>query len=330
MKYISNNSNNPYYNLALEEYILKNNDITDNYFILWQNEPTIVVGKYQNTLGEINQDYVKENNINVVRRITGGGSVYHDLGNINFSFITKYDEGHLLNFKKFTIPVVYALEKVKIKAELSGRNDILVGGKKISGNSQHIYKDRMLHHGTLLFDSKLDNVVKALHVENDKIVSKGIKSIRSRVTNIKDYLNRDITVEEFKKLLFQYIFEYDNSPIIEYKLSNNDISEIEKLMRSKYTTWDWNYGESPECNYINFKRFDGGKIEVSLNVINGYIRDCKICGDFLGTLDVCEIEKNIVGIRYERDDIDNFFSFVDVRKYFGTISMDQVKTCFIR
>lgn len=168
MQFLVNKSTNPFFNLALEEYLLKNVDIKEDYFILWQNEPTIVIGKHQNTLKEINMNFVKDNNINVVRRNSGGGAVYHDLGNINFTFITKYDEKHLLDFKTFTNPVVYSLGKLNVKAELSGRNDILIDGRKISGNSQHIYKDRFLHHGTLLFNSELENLVKALNVDNDK------------------------------------------------------------------------------------------------------------------------------------------------------------------
>ncbi len=231
MQFLVNKSTNPFFNLALEEYLLKNVDIREDYFILWQNEPTIVIGKHQNTLKEINMNFVKDNNINVVRRNSGGGAVYHDLGNINFTFITKYDEKHLLDFKTFTNPVVYSLGKLNVKAELAGRNDILIDGRKISGNSQHIYKDRFLHHGTLLFNSELENLVKALNVDNDKILSKGIESIKSRVTNIKEHVKEDIFMEKFKEILIENIFIWNKSSLKEYNLTSDYINEIEKLMK---------------------------------------------------------------------------------------------------
>ncbi|HCL4557759.1 lipoate--protein ligase [Clostridium botulinum] len=329
MQFLVNKSTNPFFNLALEEYLLKNVDIKEDYFILWQNEPTIVIGKHQNTLKEINMNFVKDNNINVVRRNSGGGAVYHDLGNINFTFITKYDEKHLLDFKTFTNPVVYSLGKLNVKAELSGRNDILIDGRKISGNSQHIYKDRFLHHGTLLFNSELENLVKALNVDNDKILSKGIESIKSRVTNIKEHVKEDIFMEEFKEILIENIFIWNKNSLKEYNLTSDHINEIEKLMKEKYMTWQWNYGESPEFNYRNSKRFQGGKLEVLLNIVEGHINECKIYGDFLGLMDVSEIEKRIIGIKYGEEYIDEFLREIDIKKYFGTLCFDEIKSCFV-
>ncbi|HBJ2609027.1 lipoate--protein ligase [Clostridium botulinum] len=329
MQFLVNKSTNPFFNLALEEYLLKNVDIKEDYFILWQNEPTIVIGKHQNTLKEINMNFVKDNNINVVRRNSGGGAVYHDLGNINFTFITKYDEKHLLDFKTFTNPVVYSLGKLNVKAELSGRNDILIDGRKISGNSQHIYKDRFLHHGTLLFNSELENLVKALNVDNDKILSKGIESIKSRVTNIKEHVKEDIFMEEFKEILIEKIFIWNKNSLKEYNLTNDHINDIEKLMEEKYMTWQWNYGHSPEFNYRNSKRFQGGKLEVLLNIVEGHINECKIYGDFLGLMDVSEIEKRIIGIKYGEEYIDEFLREIDIKKYFGTLCFDEIKSCFV-
>ncbi|MHB9946643.1 lipoate--protein ligase [Clostridium botulinum] len=329
MQFLVNKSTNPFFNLALEEYLLKNVDIKEDYFILWQNEPTIVIGKHQNTLKEINMNFVQDNNINVVRRNSGGGAVYHDLGNINFTFITKYDEKHLLDFKTFTNPVVYSLGKLNVKAELSGRNDILIDGRKISGNSQHIYKDRFLHHGTLLFNSELENLVKALNVDNDKILSKGIESIKSRVTNIKEHVKEDIFMEKFKEILIENIFIWNKSSLKEYNLTSDYINEIEKLMKKKYMTWQWNYGESPEFNYRNSKRFQGGKLEVLLNIVEGHINECKIYGDFLGLMDVSEIEGKIIGIKYGEEYIDEFLKEIDIKKYFGTLCFAEIKSCFV-
>ncbi|WP_129597216.1 lipoate--protein ligase [Anaerophilus nitritogenes] len=329
MKFLINPSTNPFFNLALEEYLLKNVNIEEDYFILWQNEPTIVIGKHQNTVNEINIDFVKNNNIHVVRRNSGGGSVYHDLGNINFTFITKYDEKFLLDFKTFTIPVIESLSKLNVNARLSGRNDILIGEKKISGNSQYIYKDRFLHHGTLLFDSELENLVKALNVDNDKIIGKGIKSIKSRVTNIKDYLDKNVSIEDFKDILITNILQFNKSMIKEYELNNEDINLIKKLMREKYMTWEWNFGKSPEFNFENSKKFEGGKIQVFLNIIDGFIYECKIYGDFLGLLDLSQVEKNMIGIKYGEEYIEDFLKTIDLKKYFGSLSINEIKSCFI-
>lgn len=280
MKYIENYSNDPRYNLAFEEYCFKYLPRDEDYVILWINGPAIIVGKNQNTIEEVNMDYIKENNINVVRRITGGGAVYHDLGNLNFSIITNADGTKVIDFKKYNIPIVKSLEKLGIQCELSGRNDITIEGKKFSGIAQSIWKDRVLNHGTLLFDTKLDVLSKALNVKQDKIQSKGIKSVKSRVTNIKPYIKDDIDIEQFRNILLKYIFELENIKPIKYELTEEQKGEIDKLFREKYSTWEWNFGESPDFNYKNYKRFPFGSIEVRVEINNGIIKESKIFGDF--------------------------------------------------
>src|SRR5690554_1895283 len=185
---IINRSTDPRYNLALEEYVLKYLDTTEDIILLWQNEPSVIIGRNQNTTEEINATYIKEHNIHVVRRISGGGAVYHDFGNLNFTFVTNNLRENLNNYRKFTEPVIQALNELGVPAEFSGRNDIVVEGKKISGNAQSYHKNRMFHHGTILFNANLEMVAKVLQVSADKIASKGIKSNRSRVTNILPYL----------------------------------------------------------------------------------------------------------------------------------------------
>lgn len=326
MKYILSNSFNPYFNLALEEYIFKTVGMQEDFIILWQNENTIVIGKHQNTIEEINANFVKENNINVVRRITGGGAVYHDLGNLNFSFITGYDKNNMIDYKKYTIPVISALEKLGVDAELSGRNDLTIDGKKFSGNAQSMHKGRILHHGTLLFDSNLDIIGKVLNVQLDKIQSKGIKSVRSRVTNIKDYLREDTDVNGFKELLLKNLFE--NNTLEEYHLSENDLASITKLKESKYDTWEWNYGKSPKFNFKNSKRFTNGKLEVLLNVNGGLINECKIYGDFLALCSVDDLEEKLRGIRYEKSAVECILNSVNLTQYFGNITLDEILECF--
>lgn len=329
MKYIENNSTDPKYNLALEEYVFKSLDVRDDYVILWRNEPSVIIGKNQCTSEEINSKYVDENNIHVVRRITGGGAVYHDLGNLNFSFITSVQSLGEIDFKKYTIPVINALDKLGVKCELTGRNDLTIDGKKFSGIAQSIAKGRVLNHGTLLFDSKLDTLSKALNVRREKIESKGIKSVRSRVTNIKDYLEKDIEIIEFRNLIFKYLFEYEKSPMIKYELTLEDKAAINLIMQEKYNSWEWNYGKSPKFNYKNSKKYDAGIIDVRINVENGVINSCKVYGDFFGTEDISKFEELFTGIRYERECISTQLSSIELEGYFGKVTKNDLIDIFI-
>ncbi len=326
MKYILSNSVDPYFNLALEEYIFKNPGVYEDFIILWQNDKTIVVGRHQNTIEEVNSDFVEENKINVVRRITGGGAVYHDLGNLNFSFITSYDNNNLIDFKTYTVPIINALNKLGIKSELSGRNDLTIDGKKFSGNAQSLHRGRILHHGTLLFKSDLDMLGRVLNVKEDKIKSKGIKSVRSRVANISEYLEKSITVDEFKEILLKHLIEENKSE--EYKLTEEELELLNKLRKEKYITWEWNYGKSPKFNFKNSKRFLNGNLEVLLNVKNGTIIECKIYGDFLALCAVDDLEKKIIGTKYEKTEIQNVLENFNLKQYFGEITIEEILQCF--
>lgn len=330
MKYINNRSTNPYFNLALEEYFLKDMNFNEDYFILWQNEPTVVIGKHQNTIEEINASYVEENNINVVRRISGGGAVYHDFGNLNFTFIQNNADIENIDFKRYTLPIILALKKLGIKTEFTGRNDLTIGGKKFSGNSQHIYKDRLLHHGTLLFDSDLDMVQNALNVKADKIQSKGVKSVRSRVSNIKEFItDKDLSINKFKSLLIDTAFSYYDEEYKEHNLSSAETSDINNIMMRKYWTWKWNYGQSPPFNFKNSKRFNGGKVEVVLYISEGSIESCKIYGDFIGLGDIESFENSLINLRYDENTLNNHFNNMNISLYFGNISKNELLSCFI-
>jgi lipoate---protein ligase len=312
----------PRINLAIEEYALKNLDINETYLLFYINEPSIIIGKNQNTIEEINTDYVDTNGIHVVRRLSGGGAVYHDLGNLNFSFITKDDGESFHNFRKFTEPVVEALQKLGVNAMLSGRNDLEVEGRKISGNAQFSTKGRMFSHGTLMLNSEIENVVSALKVKKDKIESKGIKSVRSRVANISEFLTEKVSIEEFRSLLLKNIFG-DQDEIPEYILTEADWENIHQLSKERYQNWDWNYGKSPKFNLQHSHRFPVGSIDVRLEVNKGIIENCKIYGDFFGVGEVNEIEKKLTGIRYERREIEQALSDVDTKHYFGNISNED-------
>jgi lipoate---protein ligase len=309
-------------NLAIEEYALKNLDIKNSYLLFYINKPSIIIGKNQNTLEEINKDYVEENGIQVVRRLSGGGAVYHDLGNLNFSFITKDDGDSFSNFKKFTEPVILALRKLGVSAELSGRNDIVVAGRKVSGNAQFFTKGRLFTHGTLMLDSEIDHVVSALKVKKDKIESKGIKSIRSRVANISEFLEEKLTMEQFRELLLKNIFD-GLVEIPEYVLTEHDWEQIEQLSKERYQSWDWNYGKSPKFNIQRSHRFPVGSIDVRLEVDKGLIENCKIYGDFFGTGDVSDIEKRLVGQKYQKEAIQNALNDIDIKSYFGNIAEQE-------
>ncbi|WP_342430198.1 lipoate--protein ligase [Neobacillus sp. FSL H8-0543] len=311
----------PRINLAIEEYALKNLDINETYLLFYINEPSIIIGKNQNTVEEINTEYVEGNGIHIVRRLSGGGAVYHDLGNLNFSFITKDDGESFHNFRKFTEPVVAALRKLGVNAELSGRNDLLAEGRKISGNAQFSTKGRMFSHGTLLFNSEMDHIVSALRVKKDKIESKGIKSVRSRVANISEFLEEKMEIEEFRSLILQNIFEGEE--ITEYVLTEEDWEKIHQLSKERYQSWEWNYGKSPKFNLQHSHRFPVGQIDVRLEVNKGVIENCKIYGDFFGVGDVSEIEKMLVNVRYEKNELEEVLKDVDTSYYFGNISKEE-------
>ncbi|MFQ3543807.1 lipoate--protein ligase [Halobacillus rhizosphaerae] len=313
--------NDPHINLAIEEYALKNLDINETYLLFYINEPSIIIGKNQNTVEEINTDYVDKNGIHVVRRLSGGGAVYHDLGNLSFSFITKDDGDSFHDFAKFTEPVTQALQKLGVGAELSGRNDIVVDGRKISGNAQFTTRGRMFSHGTLMLDSEIENVVSALNVKTEKIKSKGIKSIRSRVANISEFLEEKITMEEFKDLILRYIFDVEDvNDVPQYRLTEKDWEGIHKLADERYKNWEWNYGKSPKFNIQHTKRIEGaGSYDIRLDVAKGYIRNAKIYGDFFGVGDISEIEEALIGARYEREALAEALEDKDISYYLGKI-----------
>jgi lipoate-protein ligase A len=318
------NITDPRINLAIEEYVLEHLPIEqESYLLFYINEPSIIIGKHQNTVEEIHVDYVREHGIHVVRRLSGGGAVYHDLGNLSFSFLTKDDGKSFANFRKFTEPVIQALQKLGVNAKLSGRNDILVEGKKVSGNAQFSRRGRMFSHGTLMLDVDLDRVGKALQVKQEKIQSKGIKSVRSRVANISEFLNKPITMQQFRNSLLHSIFQGSES-IPEYVLTDADWEKINQISKDRYQNWNWNFGESPVFNVQQTKRFPVGSIDVRLNVgERGIIKSCKIYGDFFGIGDVSDVERALENTRYDRENLEQALQNIDVKHYFGNISKED-------
>ncbi len=315
MLHVRNDSTNPYHNLALEEYLIRDLPAGDDCFMFWQNRPAIIVGRNQYTRDEINADFVNEHGVAVVRRMTGGGAVYHDLGNLNFSFIVNGREGAFLDFASFARPVVEALGRLGVRAEFGGRNDITISGLKISGNAQYLCKGRLLHHGTLLFDSDLDNLTQALNVSPDKIAGKGVPSVRSRVTNIREYLPAGVGLEEFRQALTDSVFAETGAPAAEYRLTEADRSFVDKLQGGKYEAWEWNYGEAPAFSVRRQQRFNWGKIDLRLNLEGELIRGCKIYGDFFGQEDVSALEQKLTNIPFREEQVRSILEGSDLSPY---------------
>lgn len=308
----------PSVNLALEEYALRNFPGNEDYLLFYINEPSIIIGRYQCTLEEINQAYTEEKKIHVIRRMSGGGAVYHDFGNLNFSFMKDYEMTDLNNFKKFTAPIIRVLNKMGVKAEMKGRNDVVVGEKKISGNAQFSTGKRMFSHGTLLFDSDLNEVTKALQVKMSKIQSKGHKSVRSRVANISEFLPEKITIEEFRQAILQGLYnERDDFETI--RLTKDQWKEVYRLREEKYANWDWNYGRSPVFNIHRVRRFPAGEVDIRLMVEKGRIENVKIYGDFFGKEPVEQIEDMLKGRRYDLAEIEKVLENVEIGHYFGNL-----------
>lgn len=317
--YLETGSKDPFYNLAFEEYVLTHKAEGD-YLILWQNENTIVVGRNQNTEEEINRPFVESHHINVVRRMTGGGAVYHDLGNLNYSFITDAGDVSQLSISRFTAPVIQALSELGLYAEASGRNDILLNGKKVSGNAQHLWKNRILHHGTLLFDSDTAMLSGALRVNAEKFQSKSVKSVASRVGNIRDYLPVDMDLASFWAFLRRHLCD----EVIDAKLTKEELNAVREIRLKKYDTWEWNYGKSPVFDVINRQRFDGGTLEVRLSIKNGRIADIAFFGDFLSRKCLAEIIEALKECPFRKADVEKSIGHFELEDYFGAISKDEI------
>ncbi|MER2225867.1 MAG: lipoate--protein ligase [Carnobacterium sp.] len=334
MYYVKNVRNgkeitDPAINLAIEYHLLNNVVLDEPILLFYINEPSIIIGRNQNTIEEINTDYVEKKNIHVVRRFSGGGAVYHDFGVFCFCFITKDDGDSFRDFGKFTEPIIDSLHKMGVEgAKLEGRNDLLINGQKFSGNAMYSKNGRMTAHGTIMFDSDIEEVVNALKVRKDKIESKGIKSIRSRVTNIKPYLSDDyqfLSTKEFRDRLLLNIFDV-NTPeeVKEYELTEEDWKQIENLSEKYFNNWDWNYGKSPKFELVRRHRFSIGSVEFKMNVDKGFIQDIRIYGDFFGLGDISDVEEKLNGVKYDAASISEALDETDIKKYFGNITKEEL------
>jgi lipoate-protein ligase A len=323
MIYLHSPSVDPYFNLALEQTVFDDFDRHNSFFMLWQNDNTIVVGKNQNTAEQINAGFVKAHNINVVRRLSGGGAVYHDLGNLNFTFITDAKNLQKLDLAFFCRPIAETLKELGVEnVEIGGRNDITISGLKFSGNAQYIRHRRIMHHGTIMFNSDLSVLSKALNVSDSKIVSKGIKSVSSRVTNIADHLKTPLTLDDFKQKLLAKIAE--GQELTEHVFTDDELAYAARLRDEKYIKWDWNYGKSPDYTMRKkIKKDKCGEIEVFMNVSEGRISDICFYGDYFGICDSGHIAKLLIGKRLNCDDISAAVSNINIDLYFHNLTNDD-------
>ena len=323
---INDHHTDPYFNLAAEEYTLRN--FADNCFMLWRNDPSVIVGRHQNSLAEINLDYVKQNRIKVVRRLSGGGAVFHDLGNLNFTFIENAKSDQLINFQKYTQPIIAVLHLLDVDARFEGRNDLVIDGKKFSGNAEHVFRNRVLHHGTLLFASELTDLSGALNVNPAKFTDKAIKSVRSRVTNISSHLKKPLELETFREMILQYMM--NNLPNCKpYSYTDDDINSIRRLRDEKYAKWDWNFGQSPGYNMMNSLRTNGGNLEVHLDVQNGIIKNIRFFGDFFNIGEIPELERLLAETPHNETAIRQKLQQIRISDYLVNVTEDEMIRCMM-
>ena len=321
MRYIKNPSTNPYYNMAFDEYCLESLPMDEPVFYLWQNRPAVIVGFNQEVNTEVNLDFLKENGIDLVRRVTGGGAVYHDLGNLNYTIVGR-SENLERDYPEYASIMAKALQSLGVPATLSGRNDILVEGRKVSGFAKRVCKNRLMVHGTLMYNVDVDVLTKVLNPSNTKLQSKGIASVRSRVANLCDYLPEIPNIQTFSNRL-EEILSCNNADT-EYQLSDTDLANIQLLTDKKFATWEWNYGRSPKATLSHSSRLACGTVEIHLTLTENRISSCRFGGDFLGNLPATDLESALIEVIYDTENIEKRLSSFTISDYFDGVTVEEL------
>lgn len=297
---INQTSTNPFFNIATEEHLLKNT--SEDIFMLYVNEPSVIVGKHQNTFAEINYSLAKQKDVKIVRRLSGGGAVYHDLGNLNFTFIKNSKEGKLVDFRGYTKPIIEFLREFGIDARFEGHNSIYANGKKISGNAEHVFKNRVMHHGTLLFDTNMQLLAELLYVSTNRYVDQAVKSVRASTLNLSELLPSEINLERFRELLIGYMANvFSNFNL--HQLTSEDNEVIYDLMDKKYTTWEWNFGYSPSYSFTRELSLKDHSTTLAVDVKKGIITSFTISGGNLSQFERETLENSLKGQHHNEEKI---------------------------
>lgn len=296
MLFIANDNRDPRTNLALEEFLLRRVVVDELLFLFYVNEPAVILGRNQNAFEEVDPDFLAAHGIELVRRLSGGGTVYHDAGNLNFSFISPNRED-LHNFAKFTDPIVAVLDALGVQAELRNRSSLFVGNEKISGNAQYVSRGRVLSHGTLLFDADLALLNRAVRPRPLAIESKAVQSVRSNVVNICDLLPQPMTMAQFRQAILRHLF---GETVPAYDLTAADWATIAQIRAERYESWDWNIGRSPKFVVRRNGRLPGGEVAVEIEVANGRIQHVVLAADFLAETQIAHLAVRLTGLRFDR------------------------------
>ncbi len=303
MRFAVNNSTDPYFNMAFDEYCLQQYSSDEDFFYLWRNRPAVIIGLNQNAYAEVNLDYLNSHGITLARRVTGGGAVYHDLQNLNYTFVGRSVTPE---------PFAQALRSLGVPAEVSGRNDIFVDGRKVSGYARRVWHEREIVHGTLMYDVDIDTLTRVLDVPGSKMDSKGIASVRSRVANLKDYLPQFASLDELQAAL-SVILAGDDGQLL---LTPADLAEVQRAADAKFSTWDWIYGHSREADFRRRARLACGTVEAGVSIDRGRITGLEFSGDFLGDEPASRLASLLVGVRFEEGEIISALQPVRVQDYF--------------